>query len=496
MRLLKQPFKTAILLLRNPKLYLLLLVIVVGTILRLHTTKYDSILKKTRVARLHKDLEEWDRRAPIDHQEHNEEIKSALTSLSQRHVSLEKRDSVVVVNNDDLDVERLNGVQTNDSHHERALFEQRESIEYDRIRNDIKLIPKFVVNVIKTEGQKTNKNGTTARFTPDKYPFNVNLTQIVRQYDENGFADVTPINVFDYRYIINPHNTCSGSDAVRVLFIVKSAPHKTSKREIIRDTWADKKRFPWIRIVFSFGIPKEKEGLLDLQDESAKYQDIFLVNYKDNYYNLTLKTVSGLKWAVTHCRRAMYVVSVDDDIYVAPDLLLKYLDDLPARKAETFFSGHRLTGTMPIRDPSSKWYTPKTEYTFKNYPNYIFGGFVIMSMSTVRNFAIAAKYTKLFKFEDVYLGILAAKLGIKVIDNVFVNSGRAFTVSTSFKNTIASHYYGNPKDLRRAWDCHLSILDQHADKAVYCDYIGKRLEHLKSEINDIAKWMEFAKKNS
>ncbi|OWF45973.1 Beta-1,3-galactosyltransferase 1 [Mizuhopecten yessoensis] len=251
----------------------------------------------------------------------------------------------------------------------------------------------FLANAIKKAGQKTDKNGTTTRFTPDKYPFNVNVTQILRQY---AFADVTPINVFHYRYIINPNNTCSGLDAVRVYFVVKSTPHNSSKRDIIHDTCADKNRFPSIRIIFSFGIPNKEEVLLDLQDESAKYHGFSLVNYKDNHYNLTLKTVSGLKWAVTHCRRAMFVVSVVDDIYVAPDLLLKYLDNLPAWKAETFFSGHRLTGTMPIRDPPSKWYTPKTEYTFKNYPHYILGGFVIMSMSTVRNFTTAAMYTKLF----------------------------------------------------------------------------------------------------
>ncbi|XP_033737077.1 beta-1,3-galactosyltransferase 1-like [Pecten maximus] len=321
----------------------------------------------------------------------------------------------------------------------------------------------------------------------------VNMTDILRQYHMKGSADEQPTNSFDYRYIISPDQTCNQPDAARVLFIVKSSPEHHLRRVTIRETWGNSKRFPSIRTIFLFGIPKNGKLLLNLQDESVTYNDIVLVDYTDSYYNLTLKTITGLKWAVTHCARAKYVISIDDDVYVAPDLLLRFLDRPNIKKEETVFSGHLLVNTEPIRDVHSKWQVLKSEYPFKNYPNYIFGGFVIMSMSTARDFTIAAMYTKLFKFEDVYLGILAAKIGIEATNNGYVNSWKTVTVSESFKTLIASHYYTDPKDLQRAWDCHLSILDQDDEKAIFCDYIGDRLRKIQSEINSVIGWMAAVK---
>ncbi|XP_033737075.1 beta-1,3-galactosyltransferase brn-like [Pecten maximus] len=334
-------------------------------------------------------------------------------------------------------------------------------------------------------------------FSPNTYPCSVNLSRILRQYDTEGFAEEQPINNINYSYTVNPYNTCKVSDNIKVLFIVKSRPDHTLPRTVIRETWANTKRFPSIRVIFSFGMPKYSSRLQALLGESSTHGDILIVkDYIDDYYNLTQKTIGGFKWAVTHCKHAAYVVSVDDDVYVAPDLLLRILDRPHIRKVERLFSGHLMIDTKPIRNPKDKWLVSMSEYPFTNYPNYIFGGFVIMSMSTVRDFTIAAMYTKLFKFEDVYLGILAAKIGIEATNNGYVNSKKTFTVSESFKTLIASHFYDNPKDLQRAWDCHLSILDQNNDKSIFCDYIGKRLQKLKSEIDSIISWMEIVKFNS
>ncbi|XP_060065317.1 beta-1,3-galactosyltransferase 1-like [Ylistrum balloti] len=324
----------------------------------------------------------------------------------------------------------------------------------------------------------------------------VNMSDIVRQYEMRGYAAQQPINSFNYKYNINPTHTCDQSDKIKLLFIVKSSPKHNDRRIKIRETWANRKRFPAIRTVFSIGIPGSGTTLLDLQDESVTYKDILQVHYLDNYYNLTLKTITGLKWAVTNCERVPYVLSVDDDMYVATDLLLNFLYRPNVRKINALFSGHLLVNTKPIRSDHSKWFLEKSEYPFQNYPNYIFGGFVIMSMSTVKSFTIAAQYTKLLKFEDVYLGILAAKLGIEATNNGYVNSMKTFTSSESFKTLIASHFYSDPKELQRAWDCHLSTVDDDDDKAIFCDFIGDRLRKIQYEINSIVGWLETVKSRS
>ncbi|OWF45975.1 beta-1,3-galactosyltransferase 5-like [Mizuhopecten yessoensis] len=374
---------------------------------------------------------------------------------------------------------QLQGVQRQDiAHHNQLQGVQRKDIALP-IRDD------------QNDPRKENAN-----FSPDEYLSNVNMTEIVRQFDIKGYADEQTINAFDHRFIINPEKTCNFSDNIKVLFIVKSSPDHISRRVTIRETWANRKRFPSTRTIFSFGLPKSSKSFLQLQDESSTYNDILLVNYVDDYYNLTLKTVSGLKWTVAYCARAMYVISVDDDLYVATDLLLSYLNIAQVRRVDNLFSGHLIVNTNPIRIDRSKWRVSKSEYPFKNYPEYIFGGFVIMSMSTVRKFTVAALYTKIFKFEDVYLGILAAKLGIEATNNGYVNSRKTFTSSESFKTLIASHFYYDPNDLQRAWDCHLSILDQDDDKAIFCDYIGDRLRKLQTEINSIVGWLQVLKQQA
>ena len=43
--------------------------------------------------------------------------------------------------------------------------------------------------------------------------------------------------------------------------------------------------------------------------------------FQDIYYNLTLKTVMGLKWSSIYCSQAKYVMKTDDDIFVNVPLL-------------------------------------------------------------------------------------------------------------------------------------------------------------------------------
>ncbi|XP_069127440.1 uncharacterized protein [Argopecten irradians] len=330
----------------------------------------------------------------------------------------------------------------------------------------------------------------------DKYPIIVNKTDILSERGIKGYGDKKPINSFNYRYIISPNHTCTQSNTPRVLFIVKSSPDHNARRVTIRETWGNRKRFPLIRTIFSFGIPSNGKVLLNLQEESDVFRDILLVDYVDNYYNLTLKTINALNWAETYCPLAEYVLSIDDDVYVAPDLLINFLNRPNIKKTENVFSGHLLVNTEPIRNSLSKWFVTKTEYPFQKYPNYIFGGFVIMSMPTVKQFTKAARYIKLFKFEDVYLGMLAKVVEIEATNNGYVNSMKTFTSSEAFKTLIASHNYYDPKDLQRAWDCHLSVLDQDDDKAVFCDFIGDRLRKMQSEINSIMRYMEAVRMKS
>ena len=51
------------------------------------------------------------------------------------------------------------------------------------------------------------------------------------------------------------------------------------------------------------GSREERAGELELQleTEAAQHQDILREQYIDSYANLTIKSISGFKWAVNKC---------------------------------------------------------------------------------------------------------------------------------------------------------------------------------------------------
>lgn len=137
-----------------------------------------------------------------------------------------------------------------------------------------------------------------------------------------------------------------------------------------------------------------------------------------------------------------------------------------------------------------KWGVSLSEYPFDYYPNYIFGGCVIVSMQTVKEFTIAAAYTKIFKFEDVYLGILASKLGINATANKNVSQKKVSSLTPAFQKMIASHLYGDYKEMRKAWKCHLVNLDHEEDNIGFCEYLRKRFQEIQDDLKAINTWIK------
>ena len=58
-----------------------------------------------------------------------------------------------------------------------------------------------------------------------------------------------------------------------------------------------------------------------MRRESRLYADVIVADFVDAYRRLSLKSLFGLVWARRHCRAARFIVKVDDDVYLRPDLL-------------------------------------------------------------------------------------------------------------------------------------------------------------------------------
>lgn len=348
------------------------------------------------------------------------------------------------------------------------------------------------------------------------YPLDEEISEFVSELREGRKLTHEPINGYNFSYIHNCKYKCANEDGpLRVVYIVKSALTNFQNRISIRNSWGFEKRFSdvAIRTVFVLGVDNSDLSLQEkINLESKQYGDILQVNFTDSYYNNTLKTMTAIKWAVSYCSNSKFYLFVDDDYYVSTRNLLQFLRNpvnypayletpidsvgdsvLPPQKSNDFkrgllnisddrsnliqlqkqrkllqvmdfelpekvklFSGNVFV-TSPHRHYSSKWYVPLSEYPFHLWPPYITAGAYVVSKEVLISLYYGSLFTKHFRFDDIYLGIIAYKLHIEPLHcEEFYFYKKAYNAH-NYHYVIASHGYGNPKELFEVWNEQRSI---------------------------------------
>ncbi|CAF0892950.1 unnamed protein product [Rotaria sordida] len=144
-----------------------------------------------------------------------------------------------------------------------------------------------------------------------------------------------------------------------------------------------------------------------------------------------------------------YVLFVDDDYYVDLNSLLKYINkidedsNMTPYERRTFLTGYLYEGSRPRRYLNDRWYISINDYPYDHYPPYVTAGCFLMTRSNARLFNIASKYTPLFRFDDIYIGLLAYSMSIKLIpnNNLFSSYGSStilFSNQTEFFSKLKS----------------------------------------------------------
>jgi len=269
------------------------------------------------------------------------------------------------------------------------------------------------------------------------------------------------------------------AEDVTLLIVVKSALENRHSREAIRKSWGFEGRFAdvVIRRVFVLGRCVDRTDVADCQDtiddEMSAHKDIVQADFVDSYYNNTIKTMIGFKWAVTYCTGAQFVLFVDDDYYISVKNLLKYLrnplnswptmdsnaidEDMNTRFDGRLYSGYLFPQSSPLRHKTSKWFVTLEEYPYSLYPPYITAGAFVLSNTSLIDMYFASYYTKHFRFDDIYVGILAKKLQIIPKHNPnFYFWTLTYSVDV-FNDVIASHGFGDPNKLMTAWSQQKSL---------------------------------------
>ena len=152
-----------------------------------------------------------------------------------------------------------------------------------------------------------------------------------------------------------------------------------------------------------------------------------------DYILLEDKMIMMLRWINDYCSikssrssymdLRKYVLFLDDDYYVDLDLLLSYLyhidqdDQITTYERRTFITGELIEKSRPRRFVNDRWYISIVDYPYNLYPPYLSSECFLMTRYNARLFYIASKYTRLFPFDQIYIGLLAYSMSINLISN-------------------------------------------------------------------------------
>lgn len=309
------------------------------------------------------------------------------------------------------------------------------------------------------------------------YPYDGDITIFIQQLRENERPDIPPINYYNQTFLKDIKGKC-GNEMVRLVYLVKSALHNTKRRLAIRNSWGFERRFSDVEVRTVFLLGNSDSDILQqlIDEESSKYGDIVQGDFLDTYFNNTIKTMLGFKWAVTFCPNSQFYMFVDDDYYVSTRNLLKFIRHptgypqyLSANKAPThlkvsldafhyelpsdirLYAGFTFTSS-PHRHITSKWHVSFDEYPYHMWPPYVTAGAYVLSREALFDMYYASFYTKHFRFDDIYVALLAKKSNIEPYHcNEFYYYKKPYQ-KYSYNNTIASHGYDDPTELLHIWN--------------------------------------------
>lgn len=273
----------------------------------------------------------------------------------------------------------------------------------------------------------------------------------------------------DYPLLINQPDVCQKKEkAPMLLLAIKSQVSNFRNRQAIRISWGysglmkgKAGKGGLVRRVFLLGKTDE-EVSESIKKESEMYGDIIMWDFRDTFFNLTLKDILFWNWFSKHCQDARFVFKGDDDVFVRTPALLDYLANQEklyfkkhgrTKKMDDFVVGDIITSALPLRMEDNKYFIPKTFYEGM-YPTYPGGGGVVYSGALVPRLLQVSNRVHLFPIDDVYLGMCLQRLGVIPINHpAFLTFD--FTAEEAKEpcahHTILLVHKRSPREMLRLW---------------------------------------------
>jgi hypothetical protein len=302
------------------------------------------------------------------------------------------------------------------------------------------------------------------------YPYDGDIQNFVEQLRANVTPHVPPINFYNFTFTLAHTDKCKNVESLRLVFLVKTAPQNWKRRVAIRSSWGFERRFSDVEIRTVFLVGQTTNELQkEIDREDREFNDLIQADFLDDYYNNTFKTMMGFTWATRYCPNARFYMFVDDDYYVSTKNLLRfirnpanyprYLEPIGRRLSQFDFDLDEAvvlyTGfvfrSSPHRHRTSKWYVSLEEYPYDLWPPYVTAGAYVLSREALLDMYYASFYTQHFRFDDIYVGLLAYKCKIEPFHCNEFYFGKLKYDPQDYKYVVASHGYEDSKEMLTVW---------------------------------------------
>ncbi|CAN7999440.1 unnamed protein product, partial [Ixodes hexagonus] len=293
------------------------------------------------------------------------------------------------------------------------------------------------------------------------YHPDVDAVEILRSFEEGQEPAYKIVNPYErYAFRIRNELRCTTSHDARanmtLPLVIKSALNHYTRRDVIRQTWGQEDRFPGVVIkpVFMVGMnSKDPSVQSSIDAEQAIYGDLVQAEFEDVYFNNTFKTMLSFRWVLEHCPESdpQWFLFADDDYYVSTKNLIEFVRGRNG-SSERLWTGLVFDTQRPERHHWGKWYLPLSEYPYSRFPPYVNAGAYVLSRRMLVDLYRVARFTPQFRFDDVFLGILAKKMGTRPRHSDQFRYRSEPKTERDFVGLVAAHGFHDPVRLVRTWD--------------------------------------------
>ncbi|KAF6729103.1 putative UDP-GlcNAc:betaGal beta-1,3-N-acetylglucosaminyltransferase [Oryzias melastigma] len=214
-----------------------------------------------------------------------------------------------------------------------------------------------------------------------------------------------------FEYSIANTEACRNSDLF-LLTLVFSSAGNVSQRDAVRRTWANQtliEGFP-VKTIFFLELSDTNAAHQELQSESEHYGDVIQAHSGTEAFPKE-RMVLALRWVITFCPLARFVLLTKDSVFVNLPALGSYLLRLH-RHPEDLYLGRVIQEDQPNRDPKSPGYLPPALYPAKYLPEYCDDTAYVLSQDVVRKVYVASASVPATVSTDVFVGLCAQKAGV------------------------------------------------------------------------------------